>query len=35
MLIEWIRQHDKEFAHEMEDYYKSEEGRIFRGHEEY
>lgn len=24
MLIEWIRQHDSEFAQDMEDYFKSE-----------
>ncbi|MBU1051286.1 MAG: ferritin [Nanoarchaeota archaeon] len=28
MLIEWIRQHDKEFAHEAEEYFNSKEEDI-------
>jgi hypothetical protein len=32
MLIEWIRQHDNEFAHEMDDYFKSEKGNIVKPH---
>ncbi|MFH1803103.1 MAG: ferritin family protein [archaeon] len=32
MLIEWIRQNDKEFAHETEDYFNSEQGNIAGGH---
>jgi uncharacterized protein len=35
MLIEWIRQNDKEFAHEMDDYFKAEQGNIAGGHKEH
>lgn len=32
MLIEWIRQHDGEFAHEMKDYFESKQGDISGKH---
>jgi hypothetical protein len=35
MLIEWIRQHDSEFAHEMDDYFKSAQGNVSGGHKEH
>ncbi len=35
MLVEWIRQYDPEFAHEMDDYFKSEQGNISGGHKEH
>lgn len=35
MLIEWIRQNDGEFAHEMDDYHKTEQGNVAGGHKEH
>lgn len=32
ILIEWIRQNDKEFAHEAEDYFNSKQGDITGQH---